>query len=458
MKRTLFLFFLLAVLPLSAWDWSLPPFWNAEDFRNGTELVRYLGPLGEYRKQKDFTLYSFHPFWSYTIRQNELGPSYASDFLWPLFFRRTSWFGETSFYLLYYTSNTGGRRMDYILPFWFSHREPDGAFNWAFFPLYGNMDHFLTYDRIRFCLFPLWWSAKKGTVNGNGWLWPLVSYDAGPHLDRMRIFPFYAYSETKGRQFSRAVLWPFYTMRKSLVPDSADGGSLFWPFWGESRLGTSVSYTVLWPFFSAAFDRKNDSRSLNLPYPLLRFGSTDSGKNTIFFLWPLYGHRKTPRMQYSFFLWPVLWSLERETGKKITVHTWVFPFYWSKSVFRKDYSEKLEESKDFWPLLTYRRKGECMEIQALHLAPRGIRTLDRNLTPLWTFYTYESKGGHYRSDFLWGMFHLACYRDSRTVAVQPFYSYRKKGNSEEYSFFLNLFKKEISGGKAKYRLFYFIEW
>ena len=62
-------------------------------------------------------------------------------------------------------------------------------------------------------------------------------------------------------------------------------------------------------------------------------------------------------------------------------------------------------------------------IQVLNLAPKGFSAVDRNLSPLWKFYTYESKDGNYRSDLFWGMFNLSRYENTRIIAVQPFYSY-----------------------------------
>ena len=93
----------------------------------------------------------------------------------------------------------------------------------------------------------------------------------------------------------------------------------------------------------------------------------------------------------------------------------------------------------------------------LNLAPKGFSAVDRNLSPLWKFYTYESKDGNYRSDLFWGMFNLSRYENTRIIAVQPFYSYRKTGETREYSFLFNLLKRKHSPEGVKTRLFYFLE-
>ena len=83
--------------------------------------------------------------------------------------------------------------------------------------------------------------------------------------------------------------------------------------------------------------------------------------------------------------------------------------------------------------------------------------MDRNLSPLWKFYTYESKDDNYRSDLFWGLFHLSRYEDTRIISVQPFYSYRKTGETLEQSFLFHLLKVKRSPEGEKIRLFYFLE-
>ena len=458
MKNRFILLLLIAVSSLHAWDWSLPPFWQYETFRNGREMVRFCGPLSEYRIQPKNRSFALHPFFGYNLRETEVGDSFSADFLWPLFFHHSTWFTHSSFFLLYYSSSAEDGRTDFILPFWFFRTASDGSLRWAFFPFYGDMDRFLTYDRLKFICFPFWWNAEKGNVSGSGWLWPLINYDSGSELERMRIFPFYAYSERKGHSFSRSVLWPLFSMKRSLRRDSQDGGYLFWPLWGTSRLGDSSAYSVLWPLFTFSVNPKRDSWLLNIPFPFFRFGKIGGGTEQTFILWPLCGYRKTPSLEYSFGLWPFLWNIERKEKEKTTVHSWSFPLYWSKTVFSRDYSRKLSEDKDFWPILSYRKKDGKMVLRVLHPVPRGIRTLDRNYSPLWTLYTFESDGPDYRSDLFWGMFQLSSYNKTKAAVFQPFYSFRKDEKGKEHSILFNLFKMRIENGKTKNCLFFFIRW
>lgn len=458
MRSWILMTVLLAACRLGAWDWNLPPLWIHETFRDGREMTRILGPLGEYRSQPESSSVSIHPLFEYAVRETEAGSSVSADFLWPLFFHRSTWFAHTSFFLLYYTSSAGEKRTDFLFPFWFSRRNPDGSFKWAVIPFYGDVDRFLTYDRVKFICFPFWWNAEKGSVSGDGWLWPLINYDSGPYLDRMRFFPFYAYSERKGRSMSRSVLWPFFSMKRSLDPKSEDGGFLLWPLWGESRLGTSSAYSVLWPLFSFTRDRKHDSWLLNIPFPFFRFGKLRGENEELMIFWPICGYRKTPALQYSFGLWPFFWNIERKEKEKTTVHSWSFPFYWSKTVFSDGYSKKLSEDKDFWPFLSLRKKDGKTALRVLQPVPRGIRTLDNNYSPFWTLYTFESDGSDYRSDLFWGMFQMSNLNRTRVIAVQPFYSFREDKSGREQSIFFNLFKMKTEKGRTHCRLFYLIRW
>lgn len=450
----------LCSLNAFCWDWSLPPFYTEEQFGSKTKLIRFLGPLGEIQETEKHSLYSFHPLWSYVDKKGELGNSSSMDILWPFCFMRNSWFGSTRFFFLYYTSSSAdGGRMDYVLPFWFSQTGIDKQFSWALFPFYGNMNNFLTYDRLRFILFPFYWHADKGTVSGDGFLWPLINYDSGPHLERWRVFPFYAYADYKGKRKNRTILWPFYSSQQYLSPETPGYGYLFWPFYGYSRISSSEAWSTVWPFFSYAHDlKRKDSFRINAPYPVFRWGKNQRFiDDDIFFLWPLYGQKTSPNFKSSFVFWPFLWNLENESSDKITVHTWIFPFYWSKSVYSKNFEKKLEESKDFWPVFSLKADTSRLEFQLLNLAPKGFNAVDRNLSPLWKFYTYESKDDNYRSDLLWGVFNLSRYGNTRVIAVQPFYSYRKTGDVLEQSFFFNLFKLKHSPEGKKIRLFYFLE-
>ena len=460
MRLFVTLFIFLCGFSAFCWDWTLPPFYSRERFNTETELIRFLGPLGEIQETRSQSLYSVHPFWSYVKKKNGLGSSSSTDILWPFCFMRSSWFGDTRFFFLYYTtSSVNGGRMDYVLPFWFSQTGLDGRFSWALFPFYGDMNNFLTYDRLRFCLFPLYWHADRDTVSGDGFLWPLINYDSGPHLNRWRIFPFYAFAEYKGKRINYSVFWPFFSYQRYLSPKTPGYGYLFWPFFGYSRIGSSEAWSTLWPFFSYARDsERKDSFRINAPYPFFRWGENQRDEDDdLFFLWPLYGEKVSPHIKYSFVLWPFLWNLENESSDKVTGHTWIFPFYWNKTVYSKDFRKKLEESRDLWPLFSLKADRSRFEFQVLNLAPKGFSAVDRNLSPLWKFYTYESKDGNYRSDLFWGMFNLSRYENTRIIAVQPFYSYRKTGETREYSFLFNLLKRKHSPEGVKTRLFYFLE-
>ena len=126
-------------------------------------------------------------------------------------------------------------------------------------------------------------------------------------------------------------------------------------------------------------------------------------------------------------------------------------------MYSKDYREKWEESRDLWPFFSLKADKTRFEFQILNLAPKGFSAIDRNLSPLWKFYTYESKDDNYRSDLFWGLFQLCRYGDTRIVSVAPFYSYRRSGGEVEQSVLFHLLKWKRGPRGTVTRLFYFLE-
>ncbi len=433
------------------------PFWRTVTLENGTKISTFLGPVGEIKQQGDISVCAVRPFWSMTRTPTDRGDAFGVDILWPAFIFRDAWHGRTLWFLFYYQTGGRNRQLSYLLPFWFCGRTQENGFSWALFPLWGDIDHFLTYDRMRFCMFPLWWETWHKDVHGESYLWPFINYDKGPMLNKFRVLPFYAYSNQNNERIGQAFLWPFYTTLEYRYPNAQGSGYMFWPFYGHNRIGDVEGDTVLWPLITYNRNlKRTDSFRINAPQPFFRYGKNQTAPgDDILFFWPFYGQRVNRGVQYKFFLWPFFWMLEDRGEEKKTARTWIFPIYWSKMETTIEEEEKISETKEIWPVFSYYQKGERISIRALNPTPvRGVQAIERNLAPLWSILSYESDGGNFEFDFLWGLLSAHRRGEAYGFTIQPFYSFRKGKESDSYSTLFDLFLYRSGKTDHSFRFFF----
>lgn len=323
------------------------------------ELLAGIGVEGEpppsARRQPDYSIAAVRPFWSWSIDGNGVERTYV---LPPLGRTRRKADRVTShFFPLYYLQigrdRWGGKKTDLVaLPFiLYSGSEVSGN-SWGWFPFYGRLRDFLSFDRLEFVLFPIYSSSVRNGVETTHVLWPIFSRSRGGGASGGRVWPIMGRSTLEGKYDRRWALWPFFNEHHNKLNKSQPGTKwMFFPFFGVNKIGTYRSYSVLWPFFGYAHDPRGGFWALDAPWPFIRLqrgGLRPNGESRTRF-WPIYNHHKGFGLESTNILWPLFW---RRTEDYAHAHreSWIFvPF-----LYKWNRVDKLDGHKTrflrIWPL------------------------------------------------------------------------------------------------------------
>ena len=223
----------------------------------------------------------------------------------------------------------------------------------ALFPLWADIPEFLTYDRFRTLLFPLFVSVDKGGHRHHLVLWPLIGWSncaEGEH-SWFRVLPFYGHDIEANRFDRRFALWPFLTW--STENEDTEGGAVrsfsLWPLFGI-RSGTQVAgWHVLWPLLQYTHKQEH-FLTLTLLWPFFRYHWNRVDQNLKqWWLWPFYSRVTSDDQDAWTALWPLIWWRRYDDVDGRTDQHWVLPFFWRIRQDRKDGSG--EHHWHAWPLL-----------------------------------------------------------------------------------------------------------
>ena len=425
----------LGALCLSGYAGSIPeipPVYTVETAStspDGEPRYRALGPLFEYREsgQGGRTLTAFRPLWSQEI----FSGTEENDFIWPLSAWRYSWHSNYCWVLLYFNARGADNRSSYhLIPVWFSGDKRDGGFYWCLFPVYGETEDIVGYDKMFFLLFPLYWEASKNDVSGEAYVWPIVNMDRGKNMDKCRIFPFYAYNHKYDEQFNESYLWPFVHNSRSLDPKKPEEGWMFWPFTGKNTANDSVSWSVLWPLFEQRTAPEN-GYELTAPWPffIYRRNLENQGDYQLY-AFPFYGQSRRMDGDYKTVLWPIVVAKEDRGDERLERSYYILPFYWTHLQWNKK-GVRTDLYRRFWPFASYAEKGDDVKLKVLDIWPqRDFKVIDRNWSPLWTIYEYDGNKDGFAWDFLWGLVRHHENKNGSRFSLAPFYNASWKDGEE----------------------------
>lgn len=261
---------------------------------------QFLCPLGRVRVDEEETSSRLFPLWSWRSRVNDEG---ERDVDWNLCY-------------LMYAGYSADDRENYF----------------GFLPFFGSIPQFLTYDRFRFFLFPLYVNVDKGGHRHHLLLWPLIGFGTCAEDDHswFRVLPFYGHDIAPGKWDRRFALWPFLAWStENIDGDSGPVDSFwFWPFCGW-RTGPSISgWSVLWPFFQLT-NKQDHFFTLTLFWPFFRYHWNRAEQNLHqWWLWPFVGRVHSDDQRSWTFAWPLVWWREYDDPDVYTDQQWVMPFFW----------------------------------------------------------------------------------------------------------------------------------
>ncbi len=350
-------------------DVSLAPLYTrASSAGGGTATEALFGAWTAGRSSPDGPIdaWALRPFFGWTREpEGATGPPplanarWRAEYLYPLGRVTAGERTSTSWLLPIYvwrardTAHGGRRTILLALPgiWWAEDEEKLQSFAW--FPFYGHIEDFGTYDEIRFVLFPVYASGERDGKYTKHVLFPIIGWGHGGGLSSFRVWPLWMHAEVEGFYDRSNILWPFVhwqTNDMHLGPGSTEKLWMVWPLVGRTRRGTYRSTTVLWPFFGWASDPRADFWAVDAPWPFVRIQS--GGKNPLaeqrFRVWPFYSHFEEGGLETWSVLWPFVHVRKEEYSTSQRRSTFVFPFWQS---WRRE-STSGEESSwwKLWPL------------------------------------------------------------------------------------------------------------
>ncbi len=291
---------------------------------------QFLWPLGRVRIYPEETSARLFPLWSWRSRPNEEGT------------RDVDW------YLLF--------------PFVWGGSSADGRETYfAVLPFFADIPQFLTYDRFRTVLFPLYVGVDKGGHRHHLALWPFIGWSSCAENGHQwfRVLPFYGHDIEPGNHDRRFVAWPFVAW--STENEDADSGPVhsvwLWPLLGW-RTGPSVSgWMALWPFFQST-SKQDHFYVLTLFWPLFRYYWNRAEDNlTQWWLFPFVSRVTSDDQRAWTFLWPLIWWREYDDPDGHDSQQWVLPFFWR--VVKESKTGERERFVKLWPLVHHTERTDA---------------------------------------------------------------------------------------------------
>ena len=383
---------LLSGCAFASSEWNLAPlFAKHRNAWGGTSWEALGGILrGESRPQgEEFAL---HPVFRAT---RDAGNVSETDFLYPLGYGRddgkeVGWRFLPFYWWKDHVNEKGEHDVDWwIFPLFFGGKAESGERYFALFPFYGTLRDFLSFDRMRFVLFPLYLDTEK--ANGRrstNLLWPFFGWASGGGQSSLRVFPFFSYSGHEGRYERYSVLWPLIHFGRTDLDKKKPGSYFFFfPFYGQSSEKGLEAWTVLPPFlFGSARNENTGYRGYDFLWPLGKVERGGSRPERTRFL-PFFAFYEGKEVKSRAFLWPLVWFREEEDARYVRHSLYILPFWHSWTKVQKKGGES--SYWHAWPL-AHREwsadgTGDLSFPSPLFFRHKAHR-LDENLWPLYTLY------------------------------------------------------------------------
>ena len=225
-----------------------------------------------------------------------------------------------------------------VLPgiYWASHS--DGRIQRAFFPFFGLVEKFLSWDRATFALFPLWIRIERFGRTTDYVLWPFFSVSRGTGGFGWRVWPLVGHNSWEGRYSRWFAAWPFLHFQQNDLqyPEDQQQRSWFlWPLVGQSRRGPAHQTTVLWPFFGHTDDPETGFWATDAPWFLVRFQGGDPDRAVRKRVWPFYSYYEGDGLTSRWYAWPFIRQRREEYPDGTKEGLNVFPFWRSSTRVRE---------------------------------------------------------------------------------------------------------------------------
>jgi hypothetical protein len=420
---------------------SLPPFIFSK-YVSGYSLSRswLLGLVGDvdYMHQGKFEDYDFGlvPFCLYGSAQGGKG-KYL--FIWPV--------GGTF---------KGKLTMDYISPWIF----PGLALVYIFPPtsFYSLLMMLPVY--VAASIVPVYTSYGRADYEAHAILWPLIQWGKSNTTDEFRFLPFYSHN-TKKDYYDNKTYGLFVSYGKTFLPKGREEDTLMvFPLLARrwSNDGISGGSSLLWPFFSWGYSRKQGNFELNFPWPFFIYQKSQNPNIHKVVVFPFYG-----KLQYGkdtmTFISPLYISLRRDSDTfKSDDLIMAFIIWHFTRDYRKSpspyYGTKWSYFK-IWPFFRYETndRGD-VHFNALSILPfRDPAGYEKIYDPLWSLMEYHRDGDMQRFGLFMRTYYQCWNTSSFSVKVPLLVSYDSNmGKISRLTFLCSMFgyEKDVKGSYLRF--------
>ena len=438
-------------VPAPAWpvecDWGPLASWL--DDCDGNTRMRAVGPFWEEARGADGMRLRAAPRPFYARAYDPTAGRASWDCLWPVasgraFGQERYWRALTTYFFDKDRTDPRSQYRFWILPLWFHGRDEKGAGYAALFPLGGEIRNILWKDSIRFFLWPLWVHSTVNNVQTTDVLWPIYSHTTTPdgHLEKLRVFPFYAHAKNVRQYDKHTVLWPFWTHARYTHPKASGTAWVLFPLCGRVNLDQQKGWMILPPFFQ--YIHGNEMTRLFCPWP---FYQRETGYRPRLSIWPFYGWRRDGVLERRYWLWPIVTREKNTWGRKKLTRWSVAPFWNSVSqaeTLLPSERKALEAAgkprpprrvtgnrTKLWPLFfrQYDRDTGTCRLRFLDLWPAvNPPPVERSWAPLWTLVDYRAHGPRRDLDVLWGLYRQTRREEgARAFSLFPLWQHERAG-------------------------------
>lgn len=284
---------------------------------------------------------------------------------------------------------------------------------------------------------PVYASYSRKEYRARALFWPIVQKGSAPGIDEFRIMPFYA-RNTKINWYDNYSILMLINYQTWYFTNDTRRTLFVFPFFGRkwSDSGRVSSYTILWPFFSWGYDKKNGDYQYNLPWPLVQIRDSENPKVRKRIYFPFYGEYSSAGGNTRF-ITPFYFNLNRKLSSGTSdYHVWGLVLYWH---FQREYTSPdpyygtLWKYRKLWPLFSYEKTDKGLfALNFLSLLPfRDTEGYEAVYGPLWTLFEYkELPDGEKRLGFLLRTYYQRWGNNYFDMKIPFVVSYRRYGTAE----------------------------
>jgi hypothetical protein len=275
----------------------------------------------------------------------------------------------------------------------------------AVFPIGGVAEHFLSFDRLTFILFPLLLKTERGEVTSWHVLWPIFCTSSDVQGSRgWRVWPLYgsARAPSHERYF---LLWPIFHYHRNNLHGTEEQRETKWmvfPLIGRTSAGSFWSWSVLWPFFGLSRNPENGFWAWDGPWPLVRIqrpGTSGLATRTRF--WPFWSTFVNERLDSTWVVWP-LFNRRVERYPDGERHGEYFVPLWQSWERTGPEGERRESWTKLWPLYQRHEEGPAWRQALPALNPLWhTPVIDDHYAWIYELWTRE-QGAAGRRERSWG--------------------------------------------------------